>query len=89
MYKHILVPTDVSELSKHAVVCAAVLAKAVKARLTVLTISIPYYEFAVEAKLTTVGIEKYEKGAQKRQRIVWIQLRILLPLQVCHARQLI
>lgn len=65
MYKHILVPTDGSELSNHAIEHAAALAKAVGARLTVLTLSVPYYEFAVEPELTTIGAEEYERGVEK------------------------
>lgn len=65
MYKHILVPTDGSELSNHAVGYAATLAKSVKAKLSVLTVSIPYYEFAVGPELRTFGSEDYEKAAAK------------------------
>ena len=64
MYRHILVPTDGSELSKNAIEHAVVLAKALKAKLTVLTVSIPYYAFAAEPELTTAGIEEYEKASR-------------------------
>jgi nucleotide-binding universal stress UspA family protein len=65
MYKHILVPTDGSELSNHAIEYASALAKVVKAKLTVLTVSIPYYEFAVEPELTMIGLEEYENAIAK------------------------
>jgi nucleotide-binding universal stress UspA family protein len=64
MYRHILVPTDGSELSNNAIEHAVALAKALKAKLTVLTVSIPYYAFAVEPELPTVGIEEYEKASR-------------------------
>jgi len=62
MYKHILVPTDGSELSNRAIEYAAALAKAVNARLTVLTVTIPYYGFAVEPELVTIGFDEYQKS---------------------------
>ncbi len=65
MYRHILVPTDGSELSNRAVEYAAALAKAVNAKLTVLTVIIPYYEFAVEPELVTIGFEEYQKNTSK------------------------
>jgi nucleotide-binding universal stress UspA family protein len=65
MFKHILVPTDGSELSNRAVEYAAALAKAVNAKLTVFTVTTPYYLYAVEPELTTIGIEAYQKSAAK------------------------
>jgi nucleotide-binding universal stress UspA family protein len=65
MYRHILVPTDGSELSSQAIEYAAALAKAVNAKLTVLTITIPYYGFAVEPELVTIGFDEYQKNATK------------------------
>ena len=65
MYRHILVPTDGSELSNRAIEYAAALAKAVNAKLTVLTVTIPYYGFAVEPELVTIGFEEYQKNSTK------------------------
>jgi nucleotide-binding universal stress UspA family protein len=65
MYRHILVPTDGSELSNRAVEYAAALAKAVNAKLTVFTVTIPYYGFAVEPELVTIGIEDYQKNTAR------------------------
>jgi nucleotide-binding universal stress UspA family protein len=65
MYKHILVPTDGSELSNRAVEYAAALAKAVGAKLTVLTVTTPYYGFVVEPELAMAKIEDYHKDAEK------------------------
>jgi nucleotide-binding universal stress UspA family protein len=65
MYRHILVPTDGSELSNRAVEYASALAKAVNAKLTVLTVTTPYYGYAVEPGLVTIGIEDYQKNTAK------------------------
>jgi nucleotide-binding universal stress UspA family protein len=65
MYKHLLVPTDGSELSNRAIEYAAALAKAVNARLTVLTVTTPYAGFVVEPELIMARIEDYKKGAAK------------------------
>jgi len=65
MYKHILVPTDGSELSNRAIEYAAALAKTVKANLTVITVTTPYYGFAVEPELATIGVEEYQKNVDK------------------------
>jgi nucleotide-binding universal stress UspA family protein len=61
MYRHILTPIDGSELSYAAVEHAVALAKAVKAKLTVLTVSIPYYTYAVEPE----AIEAYQESSGK------------------------
>jgi nucleotide-binding universal stress UspA family protein len=65
MYRHILAPTDGSELSNRAIEHAAALAKAVEAKLTVLTVTIPYYGFAVEPELVTIGADEYRKNADR------------------------
>jgi nucleotide-binding universal stress UspA family protein len=65
MYKHILVPTDGSELSNRAVEYAAALAKSVNAKLTVLTVTTPYYGFIVEPDVSFARIEDYQKEAAK------------------------
>jgi nucleotide-binding universal stress UspA family protein len=49
MYKHILLPTDGSELSKKAVKHGVALAKALKAKITAVTVSPPFRPFASES----------------------------------------
>lgn len=61
MYKHILIPTDGSELSNKAVEHGVALAKAVNAKVTVLTVSLPYYVVVVEPGLFPEKIENYER----------------------------
>ena len=48
MYKHILLPTDGSELSNIAVDHGIGLAKALNAKVTAVTVSEPFHIFAVE-----------------------------------------
>ena len=61
MYKHILIPTDGSELSQKAIDYGMALAKSVNAKVTVLTVSTPFHAFAVEPGLITDNPEQYEK----------------------------
>ncbi|MEO6291202.1 MAG: universal stress protein [Burkholderiaceae bacterium] len=49
MFKHILIPTDGSELSKMAVIKAVQFAKEINAKVTGLTVTVPYHYFAVDA----------------------------------------
>jgi nucleotide-binding universal stress UspA family protein len=57
MYKHILIPTDGSDLSEQAIEHGIALAKAVGARVTALTVTEPFYASAFEPIIT----ENYKK----------------------------
>jgi nucleotide-binding universal stress UspA family protein len=57
MYKHILIPTDGSDLSQQAIEHGIALAKAVGARVTALTVTEPFYVSAFEPIIT----ENYKK----------------------------
>ena len=61
MYKHILIPTDGSELSKKAVDHGIGLAKALNAKVTAVTVSEPFHVFAVEPGMLTDTPDEYEK----------------------------
>jgi nucleotide-binding universal stress UspA family protein len=61
MYKHILIPTDGSELSKKALHHGAALAKAVRADLTVLTVSAPFQTFVVEPSVVMDSLDQYRE----------------------------
>ena len=61
MYKHILIPTDGSELSKKAVDHGIGLAKALNAKVTAVTVSEPFHIFAVEPGMLTDTPAEYEK----------------------------
>jgi nucleotide-binding universal stress UspA family protein len=61
MYKHILIPTDGSELSKKAVDHGIGLAKALNAKITCVTVSAPFHIFAVEPGMVTDTPDEYKK----------------------------
>jgi nucleotide-binding universal stress UspA family protein len=59
MHQHILIPTDGSDLSHKAIDYGMALAKSVNAKVTVLTVSIPFYTLAVESGMITDTPEQY------------------------------
>ena len=59
MHTHILLPTDGSELSEHAVNYGVALAKAVNAKVTGVTVSMPFQFIALEPHLATDTLESY------------------------------
>ena len=61
MHQHILIPTDGSELSQKAIDYGMALAKSVNAKVTVLTVSIPFYTLAFEPGMITDTPEQYGK----------------------------
>ena len=61
MHKHILIPTDGSELSQKAIDYGMALAKSVNAKVTVMTVSMPFYTLAVEPGMITDTPEQYGK----------------------------
>jgi nucleotide-binding universal stress UspA family protein len=61
MYKHILIPTDGSELSKKAVDQGTQLAKALNAKVTAITVSAPFHVFATEPGMVTDTPAEYKK----------------------------
>jgi nucleotide-binding universal stress UspA family protein len=63
MYKHILIPTDGSELSRKAIEHGVALAKAVNAKVTAVTVTAPFHVFAIQPSMVTHTPEQYEKYA--------------------------
>ena len=61
MHQHILIPTDGSELSQKAIDYGMALAKSVNAKVTVMTVSMPFYTLAVEPGMITDTPEQYGK----------------------------
>jgi nucleotide-binding universal stress UspA family protein len=61
MYKHILIPSDGSELSKKAVDHGIGLAKALNAKVTAVTVSEPFHIFAAEPSMVTDTPDEYKK----------------------------
>ena len=64
MYKHILLPVDGSDFGMGSIPYAVNLAKAVGARLTALTVSIPYSAIVSGALAARFPEEDYLKGTQ-------------------------
>ena len=60
MYKHILIPTDGSELSAKAIGHGLGLAKALGAKVTAVTVSAPFHTFAVEPNMVTDTPNEYK-----------------------------
>jgi nucleotide-binding universal stress UspA family protein len=64
VYKHILIPTDGSELSKAAVENGVALAKALGARVTVLTVLPPWHAVAPAEVMVAFPENEYRQGAE-------------------------
>jgi nucleotide-binding universal stress UspA family protein len=60
MHKHILIPTDGSNLSKDAVQYGIALAKTVNAKVTGITVSTPFHVLAVDPDMLTDTSESYK-----------------------------
>lgn len=61
MHRHILIPTDGSLLSQAAIEYGIALAKSVRAKVTVLTVSTPFHAFAIEPTMVTDTPEQYAR----------------------------
>lgn len=61
MHRHVLIPTDGSELSKNAIDYGMALAKSVNAKVTVVTVSTPFHTFAADPGMITDTPEQYGK----------------------------
>ncbi len=66
MYAHILLPTDGSELSKMAIREGVDLAKALGARVTVVTVTTPFHVFSGSVSMLTDTPEQYRKHMAAR-----------------------
>ena len=60
MFKHILIPTDGTDLSRKAVIYGVQLAKTVGARVTAITVSEPYHVASMDAVLVAETPEEHE-----------------------------
>ena len=81
MYKHILIPTDGSELSEKAVKEGIELAMSMKAKVTVFTASPPFHSFATEAAIGAESSALYTATAEERAAV-----RLKAGLEYAHAR---
>jgi nucleotide-binding universal stress UspA family protein len=66
MYKHILIPTDGSELSEKAVKQGVALAKSIGAKVTAITVSETFHTFSVDPVMVTDTPEHYQKDCDAR-----------------------
>jgi nucleotide-binding universal stress UspA family protein len=66
MYAHLLLPTDGSELSKMAIREGVDLAKALGARVTVVTVTTPFHVFSDSLSMPTDTPEQYRKHMTAR-----------------------
>lgn len=81
MYKHILIPTDGSELSDKAVKEGIELAMSMKARVTVFTASPPFPAVSSEVPIGADSIALYTASAEERAAA-----RLKPGLEYAHAR---
>ena len=70
MYRHLLLPTDGSPLSVHAVEQGLELAASLGARVTILTVVEPFYSFAAEPEHFGETRDRYEKHARQAARAI-------------------
>jgi len=66
MYKHVLIPTDGSDLSAKAEAAGLTLAKALDAKVTVLTVTAPFQFIGTEPMMLTATEPEYEKAQTAR-----------------------
>ena len=68
MYKHILIPTDGSETGTRAVESALDLARAVGAKLTILTVLQPFHVFAFAPEMVTETTAEHQRQLDEHSR---------------------
>lgn len=66
MYQHILIPTDGSEFSQRAISTGVNLAKILGAKVTGLTVTVPWQSIPMAEIALTVPVEEYNKKATER-----------------------
>ena len=66
MYKHILIPTDGSELSESAMLKGVAVAKSMNAKVTGVTVSSTFHTIAVEPMMVTDTRAQYKKDCDAR-----------------------
>lgn len=65
MFRHILIPTDGSDISRKAIVYGVQLAKECGAKVTALTLTEPYRAVSMDAVLVSMAEEDYEEGSKR------------------------
>ena len=64
MYKSILIPTDGSELAAKAVQHGMAFAKEIGAKITVLTVTVPFHVFTLDPQIVEDTVDQYKKRVQ-------------------------
>ncbi len=65
MYKNILIPTDGSELANKAVEHGITLAKAIGAKITLMTVTLPFHVFTLDPQVVEETSEQYNERIQR------------------------
>jgi nucleotide-binding universal stress UspA family protein len=65
MFKHILIPTDGSELSRLAIDNGVTFAKEINAKITGLTVTLPFQNFSIDAMHLISSADDYSTNAKK------------------------
>jgi nucleotide-binding universal stress UspA family protein len=76
LFKHILIPTDGSDLSRKSVLYGVQLARECKAKVTAVTIAEPYHVASMDAVLVSVGEDEYEAESRSVSDKALEQVRI-------------
>ena len=71
MYSHILIPTDGSELSKMALYEGVALAKALGARVTVITVTTPFHVFTANPSWSRTRLRNTRNRWRLSQANIW------------------
>lgn len=65
MYKHILIPTDGSELANKAVDDGIAFAKAIGAKITFMTATLPFHVFTLDPEVVEETSDQYKERIQR------------------------
>ena len=76
MFKHILIPTDGSDLSRKAMLYAMKLAKESAATVTALNVTQPYQAVSMDTVLVSLGQDEYEDGSKRLSERALEQVKI-------------
>ena len=66
MFRHVLFPTDGSEISERAALSSVRFAKSLSARVTAITVSIPFHVFSFDAVMLTDSEETYRQQREEQ-----------------------
>ncbi len=87
MYSHILIPTDGSELAEQAVQHGIALAKALAAKITVLTVTPPFHTLTTDAQMIEDTPAAYKTRMQTHAKEILRTPRARRRPRASHARR--